>query len=242
MAQKGAVYAIEEAYRLLDSQKFTDFVIRCDGQDFHVHRLIIYHKSEYFRAIFDNDFKENSEGILELKETTPAAVATVILHCYTNSFNSNSFDKEPGKDTPLGRLVTPAKVSRSQQELHLHNLIDVYLLSDRLLLNALKKEVCIRLFDILNYFFAGNMAPTEQFKSMVQYMYSTLPSGDDMVRPILTGWLVPHMSGSVHCVDHVLALAKKEDTLSYKAAMTALEATSRDAEDLVTSYLGFQDS
>ena len=135
MAQIDAACSNDDAFKLLDSQKFTDFAIRCDGHDFSVHRVIIYYKSEYFRAVLDSDFREKVEGVLELKETTPAAVAAVVLYCYINNL------VPPKGNTRLAELITPRAASGGPKKgAQVSNLLDVYLLSDRLLLKDLSKK------------------------------------------------------------------------------------------------------
>lgn len=231
MVHEGALYFYEGAYKLLESQKYTDFVIRCEGQDFSVHRLIIYYKSEYFRAILDNDFKEKTDGVLELKETTPSAVATVILFCYTNCLLST-----PGNETALVRLATSATIENVDEEQHVSDLVDVYLLADRLLLARLKREACLAVFNVLTSFRVGDgitESKENKVTSLVRCMYNKLPAGDDMLRPALTGWLIANLIGRSGA-KNILALAREEDTVYYTAALLGSQSKHVNVKHLLS--------
>lgn len=224
MAQKEANYSYKAACELLDSQKFTDFVIRCDDQDFHVHRLIIYHKSEYFRAIFDNNFREKSEGIVELKETTPAAVATVILYCYTNHFAATPI--EESGDTPLARLVTPTAVGSSDHRSYMHAMLHVYQLADRLLLQDLKKEACVAMLAFIDDKRVSDEDFDAKLTVCLRILYRRMDTGDDMLRPAVTGWVAANF-GTQKPAWNVVALVLKEDNQPYIAALVAARSRTR---------------
>lgn len=234
MASPGATFlAVEEAYKLLDSQKFTDFIIRCDGQDFHVHRLMIYHKSEFFRAIFDNEFREKAEGVLDLGETTQSAVATVILYCYIKGLAT-----VPKEDTLLARLVTPSTIGESDKQSYVRDMTEVYVLSDRLLMKDLKEAACEAIFKVLDtgvyraVRVRDDSTLLAKLMSIVQHMYDKLPTSDDVLRPVLTGWIVAQFSPTI-TVSQMLKLAKKEDHAAYTAARFAIAAQDKFTAKLV---------
>lgn len=49
--------------RLYQTNALSDLIITCGGQDFAVHKIILYIQSEYFRKLLDGSFKVRSELI-----------------------------------------------------------------------------------------------------------------------------------------------------------------------------------
>lgn len=218
MARQGANYPYDEACELLDSGEDSDFTIRCGNRDFPVHRFIIKHKSEYFRVAVGNNFKEGNDGVLDLKETTPAALATAILYCYTNSFPMDC-----GTKTSFAGLVTPAAIGKKEEVAYVRDLMAVYLLADRLLLENLKKEVCMALLRVLENIRATTSNFKDKLLPIVQYLYNTLSPVDELLRPYIPAWVATNQSW-LSGVIGLLALVKKEDSAGYATAMLSVRA------------------
>ncbi|EME79922.1 uncharacterized protein MYCFIDRAFT_80991, partial [Pseudocercospora fijiensis CIRAD86] len=62
--------------------KFSDFIIVCDGKEYKVHRFIICAHSEYFKRVCTSAFMEASQQKIELKEDLPQAIKCMIEYFY----------------------------------------------------------------------------------------------------------------------------------------------------------------
>jgi speckle-type POZ protein len=87
--------------KLLQSGKFSDLTLRCDGHEFKVHKGILASKSPVFDAELSGPFKvcnlallfneadhaqEASEGIIEIKEFRPETVRQMVQFLYTGDY------------------------------------------------------------------------------------------------------------------------------------------------------------
>ncbi|KAK5724597.1 hypothetical protein LTR15_004643 [Elasticomyces elasticus] len=68
--------------------EFTDLIIKCDGRQWRVHRLIVCAQSPFFVKACAGIFKEATEGVITLKEDKPAVVDAMINYFYTFDYNS----------------------------------------------------------------------------------------------------------------------------------------------------------
>ncbi|KAI3385122.1 hypothetical protein SNEBB_002581 [Seison nebaliae] len=81
---------IEDFGRLLTNQCFIDHhdvIIRIEGQEFFLHRIILAARSEYFRALFYDGMKEASMKIIELKCMKKRTFERIIQYIYTGTIN-----------------------------------------------------------------------------------------------------------------------------------------------------------
>lgn len=46
-----------------ESSKYSDLVIRCEGQEFKVHKIVVCGQSKYFSVMCDGDWKVRLEDI-----------------------------------------------------------------------------------------------------------------------------------------------------------------------------------
>ncbi|XP_077967981.1 uncharacterized protein LOC144422075 [Styela clava] len=68
---------------LRDQDIVQDFTIHVGEVSFRAHRAVLAGCSDYFRAIFSHDTKENKEGSVEMKEVDAFAVGKCIDYMYT---------------------------------------------------------------------------------------------------------------------------------------------------------------
>ncbi|KAL5261068.1 hypothetical protein ACHWQZ_G006949 [Mnemiopsis leidyi] len=70
--------------RLLNSEELTDVKIACGGETFSSSQLLLAANSEYFKAMFLNDFGESRERSVSIKEVDPQVLKTLIDFCSTS--------------------------------------------------------------------------------------------------------------------------------------------------------------
>lgn len=245
MAGLGATYSPQEACRILKEARFTDFKIKCDQATFHVHRSVIYEKSEYFKALLDNDFREKNEGVLELTETSPTAVAYVILFCYTNDLLVNLQDGEEFLTQAWPAEFDTILVEEDLSK-RLNTMLDVYLLADRMLLASLTAKLVDEFWHAL-YYCAGNSKPTVgdniegRLMAFLRRMYDEVAE-HCVLRVSVTSWIMCATADGQ--LPSLRSLAMEADVSSATAAMLAIKGC-RDVRqgfvgnlDFVWSYQG----
>ncbi|KAK8205853.1 hypothetical protein IWZ01DRAFT_529288 [Phyllosticta capitalensis] len=92
-------------------KRFTDLTIRCQGQEFFVHTMIMAEKSAFFNAACDPDspWIEAKTGVIVLDYDHPDVVEAMLAHCYRvystmdGTFHYDEdieveFDKRPRRD------------------------------------------------------------------------------------------------------------------------------------------------
>eukprot|EP00746_Dinoflagellata_sp_MGD_P081924 gnl/MRDRNA2_/MRDRNA2_32547_c0_seq1.p1 gnl/MRDRNA2_/MRDRNA2_32547_c0~~gnl/MRDRNA2_/MRDRNA2_32547_c0_seq1.p1 ORF type:complete len:232 (-),score=18.96 gnl/MRDRNA2_/MRDRNA2_32547_c0_seq1:261-956(-) len=79
------VVAVQE--RVWKERKFTDAVVVCDGQRFDVYRATLSAASPVFEVAFSSNMEEGRSAVYNIKESTPAAVESMLRFIYTGSIS-----------------------------------------------------------------------------------------------------------------------------------------------------------
>jgi hypothetical protein len=180
MAKSGACFPAEEATELLKSKFRCDFTLRCGQYEFAVHQLILYQKSEFFRAALDSDFKEKHENAMTFSETTPEALATLIFHCYTNTLLVSALENVWSLESSVTGNTSD---NANQDDDTYQRLLDIYHLADRLLVRNLCDQGALSYLAKLRSHWVSDPI------AIVQQTYRSLSSDDTCLRPMVTSSL-----------------------------------------------------
>lgn len=160
---------------------------------------------------------------MTIGDTSPEALASVIVFCYTNELQPNkSLAAFP--DLPCDKEV--AEPSREFRD----RLLDIYLLADRLLLPSLAKMACIEFFNDL---WEDNSPEDEPSPVFAKRIYQLLPASDAIFKPLLTAWGVVESrdpgDGDSNKAS-LRRLVEEEDPHGYRAAryMDSTRTNGRD--------------
>lgn len=146
----------KEGAALLKSGDFSDFKITCDNEEFLVHRNIISTKSKFLAACVKGDFKvgipedplsntdisqEAQTGVLDLPEEEPYVLAMALSYIYMG-----------GCGLETVKEIWPrfkAKYANMQEDdnLFFENMIKLYKLGDRLMMQDLTEHAGHSMFD-----------------------------------------------------------------------------------------------
>ncbi|PAA89012.1 hypothetical protein BOX15_Mlig010289g1 [Macrostomum lignano] len=72
---------------LFSSDDFTDVKLIVDGEIFHVHKIILACRSEYFRALFFSGLSESQSFEVELKDINGKSFYYLLMYIYTGKLN-----------------------------------------------------------------------------------------------------------------------------------------------------------
>jgi hypothetical protein len=132
---------------LLRSGRFSDFTVKCGDFSFSVHKSVLWSQSDYFKTLTDGPFEESKKNLVTLDDTTPRAVAMLLLLIYIGNggqYLDRVYDIWPA-------LGPPAYEGTNETDkftyLHVHfcdelkTLCEVYALADRLLVSYIADAV-----------------------------------------------------------------------------------------------------
>jgi len=77
------------------SSKYSDLIIRCEGQKFKVHKAIVCGQSSFFSKACDGEWKEAVEGVIELKGDDAGVVGAMLHFMYTFEYDSGGSEISP---------------------------------------------------------------------------------------------------------------------------------------------------
>ena len=71
--------------RKFNDESTSDFIVKCQDKQFHVHQLILRERSKYFEAILHNDCKEKRENMLIIDDFGPDVVEIFLRYLYNGA-------------------------------------------------------------------------------------------------------------------------------------------------------------
>ncbi|KAK8131592.1 hypothetical protein PG984_008030 [Apiospora sp. TS-2023a] len=97
-------------YSAFGDDRFTDAIVKCGGQTWDVHRVIVCRESEWFAKALCGNFTEASTRVIEIRDIKPSDVEKVLRYIYTG--------EDPAANIPPG------------ESMYTTQLIDLYQLAD----------------------------------------------------------------------------------------------------------------
>ncbi|PNP76091.1 hypothetical protein FNYG_10649 [Fusarium nygamai] len=149
--------SLQEYY---NNKCLSDVVIRCQGQEFAVHSLVLFCHSDYFKKQLTGPWKENENKTIEIKDFDANIVEAMLRFVYFFDY-----------DVPSN---TRTMIFHAQ----------VYQIGDKYGIEPLKKQAVNKFERVVNEAevdagFASNLADT------ISIVYNTTPSGDRGLRDIV---------------------------------------------------------
>ncbi|KPI44467.1 uncharacterized protein AB675_8508 [Cyphellophora attinorum] len=178
---------------LLKSGGLSDFKICCGERVFQVHRSQIYARSDYFKSIIDGGFQESAESSVTLEDTTPLAVATLLLIMYAGQpglYLDEVYKVWP--DLKPEASSTDSQDSKDATQEHfsaeLRNLVDVYILADRLMINDFQGALAKHIVNHIDYdyFVTGEEVLETHTAPLLEYIFSNTATEHTLLRQEVT--------------------------------------------------------
>ncbi|PVH90219.1 hypothetical protein DM02DRAFT_548234, partial [Periconia macrospinosa] len=72
----------------LGSSSLSDGAIKCEDQEFKIHKLVLSAQSNYFSKAFDGEWKESANGIIDLQGDEVCAIEAMLEFMYTHDYNA----------------------------------------------------------------------------------------------------------------------------------------------------------
>ena len=86
---KGLEQVSANLEKLLNDREFSDVEIKCEGEVFHCHQLILSTRSDVFRAMFQNDMTENRTKKVNIEGIDSKVLGEMLNFIYTGLTNED---------------------------------------------------------------------------------------------------------------------------------------------------------
>ena len=91
---KGLEQVSANLEKLFNDQEFSDVEIKCDGEVFHCHELILSTRSDVFRAMFRNDMTENRTKEVNIEDIDSKVLGEMLNFIYTGVTNEDVLEEK----------------------------------------------------------------------------------------------------------------------------------------------------
>ncbi|EFQ96930.1 hypothetical protein MGYG_08855 [Nannizzia gypsea CBS 118893] len=143
--------------RYFDASKFTDLVIRTADKDIKVHKVVVCGQSEYFSRIFDGDWKEATENVVNFSnDDDPVTVEAMVRFMYEADYDASGSNN----------MLFHARV---------YKVAEKYIIPDL-------KEKALEKFEAAVRTCWG----TDDFPSAIEEVYTSIPAIDRVLRDVIS--------------------------------------------------------
>ncbi|KUJ17754.1 uncharacterized protein LY89DRAFT_733580 [Mollisia scopiformis] len=186
---------------LLESGKWSDLVIKCQGREWKCHRTVVCLQSAPLSAMISGEFIEAITGVIDLSENEPDIVNCMIQFMYTNEYSDSittnsdiastetstaSIDSVEAKDSLVNARANKPFLTNTK----------VYVLAEMFDLPALK-AVAVKKFKTA----LTRKATSEGYTDSLILIHAETPDTDRALKDVALGY----------AVSHAAALLEKED-------------------------------
>ena len=83
---------------ILRSKEFSDFKIKCGGQTFDCHKLVLATRSPVFKAMFESNMRETSLNEVKIRDVQPNTITQMLHFIYTGTLKNGHITEEGAYD------------------------------------------------------------------------------------------------------------------------------------------------
>ncbi|ASK51350.1 BTB kelch-domain protein [Eptesipox virus] len=188
------MYTINNLEYFLENKLFCDITLLIENKKISAHKIILAACSDYFKAMFTSNFKENTLSTITINCLDYNAIKKIIKFCYTNELNFDSVNECLNCMIASDYLIIPI----------ISNICEEYLLNNITLDTFYSIHTICELYNLninktLFNFLIHNIVKLSENNNFVKLSYNTiynLLNSDDLNIPnedfalfILTKWL-----------------------------------------------------
>ncbi|CEF78294.1 hypothetical protein FGSG_03479 [Fusarium graminearum PH-1] len=151
--------------KYFNKKSLSDAVIRCGGQEFPIHRIVLCSHSEYFIKQLDGPWKESSEGVIEIVDFDASLVKAMIYFTYHLNY-----------DVPYGSSAMAFNAG-------------MYQIADKYAMSALKRYAHGEFSISIKECWEDVALP-----DVISLVYTSTPSSDRGLRDTVVGTSLVHLN------------------------------------------------
>ena len=145
-------------------KNFSDVVLKCNGQDFPCHKVVLSARSDVFKAMLENEMKEAHDNVIAIIDSSPEIVTMMVEHIYT------------------GKIPEVVKLKQLAPEiLHIavkYNLPSLVSVCEDTMLNELKSANAIKTFIYVDRYMPNSKLREQVLKFLVRNAREVVGVGD----------------------------------------------------------------
>ncbi|OCL06890.1 hypothetical protein AOQ84DRAFT_378197 [Glonium stellatum] len=170
-----ASYMTAGLMRYFDSAEFSDLIVRCRDDEYHVHRIIMCSQSQFFAKACAERFKDFKPPIIDLSADDPEAIDAMLQYCYQLDYA----DKFLGLNSTGYTIYT------------LTPHIDVYLIAEKYCIPGLKK-LAVDKFEARATVLSRVEVNKEKFFEAIRIIYASTHPTDTCLRKVAVKLCADH--------------------------------------------------
>ncbi|KAH8663696.1 BTB/POZ protein [Tricladium varicosporioides] len=212
--------------RLMDSDKYSDLKLVCQGQEFKVHKAIVCIQSPVLAAACDSGFQEATTNVVNIDEFDARTVRRMVEFMYTKEYNDrveqvseNTGAEYQGSSSLLASTPTTTEILLCH--VHMNAIADYYDIPQ------LKQLANTKIQPLLE-----NTWSPDNFSDIVREVFNS--TSDTALRKIMASTAATHMEELVELEDFATLDAMSEFAISI---IRTIIAAYKDREDLSTQKL-----
>ncbi|KAJ5737406.1 uncharacterized protein N7483_002531, partial [Penicillium malachiteum] len=174
----------------LETGKYSDLTLSCQGEEFTVHSMVLCNQSGFFEKALSGQFQESQSRVINLPEDDPDIVKKMLDFCYRGDYLDNLEDgtAENAASTSCAPCEESSLtgVSLAPETINIH----VYLIADKYLIDRLtvvsQQKLQANLSDnwndlhfigLLEIVYGNQFPPHSQLKELLpEYAIEHLPT------------------------------------------------------------------
>ncbi|KAK8239409.1 hypothetical protein IWZ00DRAFT_556764 [Phyllosticta capitalensis] len=163
----------------------TDLIVRCNGKEFHLHKIILGTQSEFFEKACnpDSPFTEAKTGVISLDDDDPILIKFVFAFCYTCSIDMGILDELYSKRAP--------------EHANLLRCIDAYSTADKYRFTGLKDGIKAEFRVHFSRFTRRGTLSPSFFTKMTMKIFESTPSTDRGLREQVILYASKHLDSLI---------------------------------------------
>merc|ERR1719447_2403225 len=132
---------------LLSAPKHSDIVLKCDGTEFHCHKVILVSRSAVFDRMLDQNMVEAEKGEVNIVDVEPDTLKQMLEFVYTGQVQEEDYTPELLYAADKYELSDLVKLCacKFRSKITPETAADILLLADRHGLTALKQETMAKI-------------------------------------------------------------------------------------------------
>ena len=155
-----------------NDQASSDFIVKCQDQEFHVHQFILKERSDYFSGLLRNDCQESRNKKMIIDDFRPEVVEILLRYLYNGGVCDADFSKYDGKDQDQ-LIIDVMKLADKYNFTELFDAMDSHFAQNFLFSHHLTKNKCEELSNLRGILQIAEQTRAPKMSSLIFQWKST---------------------------------------------------------------------